>query len=224
MLAARSSFADHYVVPSGRWSARSFRATASWWTSGPMACDSLHAGKGHLRRIRRAGRCDRLRRADDGRADQARRGGGGDRSKCATATFSSTACGATRERPRTAPGRGPDVAPFACPRPRVRDGRLPRNSRTAGIRLREGDRIYAKAAGVYFRSGEGFVWNRCDVPAGAGDEACGVAPAGPMYAARPAMHTGRQDDMNPIRIVAIVLIVAGALGLATGVSATRRRP
>ena len=163
MLAARSSFADHYVVPSGSMERTLFpgdRVLVDKQAYGlriPFTLVKVTAGESAAR-----GDVVVFDAPDDGtRLIKRVVAVGGDRLEVRGGhVFVNGLRGDARAVLELRLGGGPDVAPV-----RVPAGHLfvmgdfrgnSRDSRYFGF-VKE-DRIYAKASGVYYRSGEGFVW------------------------------------------------------------------
>ena len=163
MLAARSSFADHYVVPSGSMERTLFpgdRVLVDKQAYGlriPFTLVKVTAGESAAR-----GDVVVFDAPDDGtRLIKRVVAVGGDRLEVRDGhVFVDGQRGDARAALELRLGGGPDVAPV-----RVPAGHLfvmgdfrgnSRDSRYFGF-VNE-DRIYAKASGVYYRSGEGFVW------------------------------------------------------------------
>jgi signal peptidase I len=163
MLVARSSFADHYVVPSGSMEQTLFpgdRVVVDKRAYGlrvPFTLLKLTQGEAPAR-----GDVIIFDAPDDGtRLIKRIVAVGGDRLEVRHGhVFVNGRLGDQRAALELRQGGGPDVAPVRVPAGQVfamGDFRgNSRDSRFFGF-VRE-DQIYARAARVYYRAGEGFIW------------------------------------------------------------------
>lgn len=165
LLAARSSFADHYVVPSGSMEQTLFpgdRVVVDKHAYGlrvPFTLLKITHGDAPAR-----GDVIVFDAPDDGtRLIKRIVAVGGDRLEVRDGhVFINGLPGDTKRALELRSGGGPDVAPVTVPAGRVfvmGDYRgNSRDSRFFGfVRV---DEIYARASRVYYRTGEGFTWKR----------------------------------------------------------------
>jgi signal peptidase I len=165
LLAARSSFADHYVVPSGSMEQTLFpgdRVVVDKRAYGlriPFTLVKIMPGEAPAR-----GDVIVFDAPDDGtRLIKRIVAIGGDRLEVRDGhVFVNSVAGDARAALELRLGGGPDVAPVRVPAGHVfamGDFRgNSRDSRFFGF-VRE-DQIYARASRVYYRAGEGFIWKR----------------------------------------------------------------